>query len=399
MVKAKNGRNDRERSGWHPIVVFTLLQCLFTLAFSLYQHPTTAQTIAVGLQTTKQNGSVLFSPKNGAYVLLNEDADTIYRFRSDDAMSVTAMGDQLQVRSPYGLNSVVTQVRLIGMGTSPTFRLRMNDDKNDLEYLDDLTISANKGQLRMVDHVSIERYVGRVVQCEVGHGAEDEYYKIQSIICRTYATRHLARHASEGYDLCDSEHCQVFSGLKKTSDEVIRATSATSGLVMVDPNEQLILSAFHANCGGQTANSEDVWKESRSYLTSVNDTFCLKARSATWERSIPLGEMLAQLGFNADTTGSSGWKFEQAERRKFFVFGKDSIETAQMRRLLQLRSTYFDVHFKNGKAVFNGRGYGHGVGLCQQGAMRMAQAGYTYSQILGYYYKGVSLIPFTALKP
>ena len=70
-----------------------------------------------------------------------------------------------------------------------------------------------------------------------------------------------------------------------------------------------------------------------------------------------------------------------------------------MRRLLGLRSTYFDVDVMNDKAQLSGRGYGHGVGLCQQGAMKMAESGYTYSQILGYYYKGVSLIPITSLQP
>ncbi|HAP69792.1 MAG TPA: hypothetical protein DCR04_08725 [Flavobacteriales bacterium] len=70
-----------------------------------------------------------------------------------------------------------------------------------------------------------------------------------------------------------------------------------------------------------------------------------------------------------------------------------------MRRLLQLRSTYFDLKVNNGNVEFVGRGYGHGVGLCQQGAMEMAESGYTYSQILGYYYKGVSLIQMISLQP
>ncbi len=69
-----------------------------------------------------------------------------------------------------------------------------------------------------------------------------------------------------------------------------------------------------------------------------------------------------------------------------------------MRRLLGLRSTYFDAEFKDGQVKLTGRGYGHGVGLCQQGAMEMAQNGYTYSQILGYYYKGVSLAPISAIQ-
>ena len=358
-----------------------------------------AQDIAIGLMTRTNMTTVLFSPNESKYVLLNEKEDTIYVFKSDDAISVAIVGDRLLLKSPYGLNDTVSSVKMVGSGNSPNFRVRFNDEKRDHSYFDRLTVSALNGVLKLVNHVSIERYVARVVQSEVGYGAEEEYYKIQSIICRTYATRNLVRHVVDGYDLCDHEHCQVYSGLKPATNEVMKATSATSGLVMVDPKNELILSAFHANCGGQTANSEDVWKESRSYLTSVEDTFCIHSRSAVWDKSMPLTELITQLGFATKTGEVGDWSFNQPNRRKYFTLKTDSVETAQMRRLLQLRSTYFDLHVKDGNAEFAGRGYGHGVGLCQQGAMKMAESGYTYSQILGYYYKGVSLIPFTSLQP
>lgn len=400
MVKEKRHADHTEKSTVETMGFYRYFRCVVVLVSIILTAVTSdAQDISIGLMPRKMISSVLFSPSNGSYVLLDENADTLYRFRSDDALSISILGEQLLVKTPYGLNDTVRKASVVGNGISPSYRIRFNDEKQDHGYIDRLNVSLKDGKLLLVNKVSMERYVGRVVQGEVGHGAAEEYYKIQSIICRTYATRHLERHALDGYDLCDNEHCQVFTGLKKTSDEVVKATAATSGLVMVDPENKLILSAFHANCGGQTANSENVWKESRSYLTAVNDTFCLKSRSAVWDKSMPVTELLVQLGFATDTTGLDGWKFEQENRKKYFTLKKDSIETAQMRRLLQLRSTYFDLLIKDGKAEFTGRGYGHGVGLCQQGAMKMAESGYTFGQILGYYYKGVSLIPFTSLKP
>lgn len=347
----------------------------------------------------KKVSGLLLSPSSGNYALLNEQLDTLYRFRSDDALSVSILEGKLLVKTPYGFSDTLNKLTLAGNGTSPGFRLRFNEEKQDRNYPDDLIVQLSDDGLRVVNSVGVERYVGRVVQAEVGYGANDEYYKIQSIICRTYATRNLERHATQGFDLCDNEHCQVFSGWKKTSDEVVKATSATSGLIMVGPDNQPILSAFHANCGGQTANSEDVWRESRPYLVAVNDTFCTASRSASWEKSMPLNEFLTQVGFDADNEGLNGSEFLQSDRNKYFKLGTDSIETAQMRRLLQLRSTYFDLKIADGKVDFVGRGYGHGVGLCQQGAMKMAESGYTFGQILGYYYKGVSLIPITSLQP
>ena len=358
-----------------------------------------AQDIAVGLMNRKAISTFLFSPTDSKYVLLTEGGDTVYVFKSDDAISVSALGERLLVKSPYGLNDTVSFLQLVGSETSPNFRVRFNNEKRDYSYFDKLTVSASGEVLKVVNHVSIERYVARVVQSEVGYGAAEEYYKIQSIICRTYAVRNLERHVIDGYDLCDHEHCQVYSGLKLATNDVIKATSATSGLVMVDPKNELILSAFHANCGGQTSNSEDVWRESRSYLTSVEDTFCLKSRSAVWDKTMPVDEFITQLGFKTNAAELENWSFNHPNRKKYFTLKTDSVETAQMRRLLQLRSTYFDLKVNNGNVEFVGRGYGHGVGLCQQGAMEMAESGYTYSQILGYYYKDVSLIPMTSLQP
>ena len=379
---------------------YRLMRCVFLVVSIIAFHfsTTIAQDIAVGLMNRKTISTLLFSPTDSKYVLLTEKGDTIYVFKTDDAISISAVGEHLLVKSPYGLNDTLSSVQLIGSGNSPNFRVRFGDEKSDQTYFDKLFISASAGLLKAVNHVSIERYVARVVQSEVGYGAAEEYYKIQSIICRTYAVRNLERHTLDGYDLCDHEHCQVYSGLKPATNEVMKATSATSGLVMVDPKNELILSAFHANCGGQTSNSEDVWREPRSYLTSVEDTFCLKARSAVWDKTMPVGEFITQLGFGAKAAGLENWNFKQTDRKKYFKLETDSVETAQMRRLLQLRSTYFDLKVKDGNVEFTGRGYGHGVGLCQQGAMKMAETGYTYSQILGYYYKGVSLIPMTSLQ-
>ncbi|MCF8465202.1 MAG: SpoIID/LytB domain-containing protein [Flavobacteriales bacterium] len=401
MVKGKKDEFESVYKHENLISFRSLMRCqILVLSIVYFQTISVfAQDITVRLLERTNVSTVLFSPTDGKYVLINEKEDTIYVFKSDDAISVAIASERLLVKSAYGLNDIVSSVRMVGVGNSPNFHLRFNADKRDHSYFDRLTISVSDGALKLVNHVSIERYVARVVQSEVGYGADEEYYKIQSIICRTYATRNLVRHVVDGYDLCDHEHCQVYSGLKPATNEVMKATSATSGLVMVDQNNNLILSAFHANCGGQTANSEDVWREARSYLTSVEDTFCTGSRSAVWHKSMPVNEFVTQLGFSTNLAESADWSFKQPNRKKYFTLNADSVETAQMRRLLQLRSTYFDLQVRDGNVEFAGRGYGHGVGLCQQGAMKMAEIGYSYSQILGYYYKGVSLIPTTSLQP
>lgn len=360
----------------------------------LYASASVAQ-VAVGLFAHRPPSKIMVSPSDGNYFLLSETMDTVYTFRSDDALSIQAVGNRLAVKSVYGYSDTLNAAKLVGSGLKPSFVIR--SESKDHEYFDGLRLEARNSALMIANVVNMERYVSRVVISEVGYGANEESYKIQSIICRTYAARHLGRHSADGFDLCDNEHCQVFSGFKKETNEVVRATATTNGLVMIDPNNQLILSAFHANCGGQTANSEDVWKESRSYLISVEDTFCHTGRSARWEKTLAAQDLLAQIGFLPDSTDLSQFEFVQQSRKKRFVLRTDTLETSEMRKMLQLRSTFFDLKFSDGNAIFAGRGYGHGVGLCQQGSMKMAEFGYTYSQILGYYYKGVSLVPMSAL--
>jgi len=370
---------------------------LLTISILLLSAIAGVAQIRIGLFPQNEVNRLLVSPAEGKYYLLNSTSDTIYRFRSDDAVSLTANGNSVVAKSAYGLNDTLEIAFLIGSGNIPSFKTRVNDEKNDGIFYESLQVTAKENRLQLVNAVDVERYVSRVVMAEVGYGAADEYYKIQSIICRTYAIRNLERHAVDGFDVCDNMHCQVYSGQKHPTDEVVKATAATSGLVMLSKENDLVLSAFHANCGGQTANSEDVWKESRSYLKSVTDTFCLSSRSASWEKSIPLNEFLNQLGWK-DTTFSDSWKWDNENRERYFALENDSIQTAKMRQLFGLRSSFFDADITDGTVHLHGKGYGHGVGLCQQGAMKMAESGYTYSQILGYYYKGVSLAPISSLQ-
>ncbi|MFC2176568.1 SpoIID/LytB domain-containing protein [Bacteroidota bacterium] len=354
------------------------------------------ESILVGLLERNKIEALMFSPTSGTYVLVNAKKDTIYRLQSDDVISIAKKNGRLIIQGVYGFLDTTNAISFVGSGANPAFKLKINE--NTFTYSDDLILSVKNGGIRLINQVNIEAYVAKVVRCEVGYGAELEYYKIQSIISRTYAFKNLRRHQAEGFDLCDEEHCQVYRGDVKITKPIYEATVSTSGLVMVDTSNQLILSAFHANCGGQTCNSQNVWREKRSYLTSVLDTFCVGERSALWEKAIEKKELINQLHFKPDALNHTDFTFSQDERKFMFCIGKDSIPLNEMRILLRLRSTFFDVSCDGNNFIFKGKGYGHGVGLCQQGAMKMTTHGYNYSQILGYYYKGVGLVPYDTIQ-
>jgi stage II sporulation protein D len=167
----------------------------------------------------------------------------------------------------------------------------------------------------------------------------------------------------------------------KTKDQVILA-----------PDSTLIIAAFHSNCGGETSSSEDVWLTSQPYLKRLPDPYCIKARNAVWERKVSMTswlDMLKKSGYTGKTDDPSSFAFNQRSRLTTYETGSFTMPLRTIRSELNLRSTYFSVIPEGDTIILRGRGYGHGVGLCQEGAMEMAILGFNYRQIIDFYYAGV----------
>jgi stage II sporulation protein D len=273
--------------------------------------------------------------------------------------------------------------------------------KNEKIYGGSLSFSNNSGFLFIVNTIDLEDYLPGVLEAEVGINRPPEYYKVQAIICRTYSLSHIRRHEMEDFNLCDREHCQVYKGLSLKSTEINKAVHKTAGIVMVDADFNLITAAFHANCGGQTVNSEDVWNKKLDYLRSIKDTFCLRQKSAVWSKDISddkWKEGMKKLCSNYQSDNDSLFykedaSFMQFSRKKFYdVNPTCHIPLKDIRNTFGLKSTYFNIFYKNGQVIMNGRGFGHGVGLCQDGAIRMSKLNYSYKSILHFYYQNVSIV-------
>lgn len=256
----------------------------------------------------------------------------------------------------------------------------------------DITLLKN-GKMQLVNDVEFETYIAGVVQSEI-YGTQTDIFRIQAIISRTWALRNLKKHAADGYNFCDNVHCQAYQN-RCIRPDIMIGTIQSSGETIVDSAGNLIETPFHSNSGGQTANSEDVWKAALPYLRSVPDTFSYRMRQSDWVRTISLDRWLNyfKTKHKIDITDSalldSLTHFTQ-ETRKARLLG---IPLTRVRTDFQLKSTFFSVSVDSASmsVILHGHGYGHGVGLSQEGTIRMVSLGYSYDSILFHYYTGAVL--------
>jgi len=265
--------------------------------------------------------------------------------------------------------------------------------------------------------ISLEDYVLGVLSAEATIEDEPEALKAQAIISRTYALKNLNRHASEGYDLCSNTHCQQF--VVRAPDEireaVRRAVSDTAGRVLVDSSSRLVDAYFHAACGGMTADIGALWGVAApAYLRGVRDDYCSTGPHRNWVDRISHDQLLR--AFQSDPRTRVGHRFEDLVVTKRDSTGRVErlrIEGDMSRELRGwdfkllvgrvlgwnlIKSTRFNVSHAGQVFVFRGSGFGHGLGLCQEGAHVMARRGSDHRKILEFYFPTTSVTSVATLR-
>jgi len=244
--------------------------------------------------------------------------------------------------------------------------------------------------------------------------AAERVAQVQAILARTYALANRRRHSHEGFDLCSTTHCQVYRPSDTLSkDSLGLASSAartTAGLVIT--HEGLPINAlFHADCGGSTSDATVAWGgPTRPYLRATGDAFCLREAQTPWRFSLDGPALLRALNNDQRTrVGTHLDALQVAEEDRagrvvnVVIRGERSVSVRgeELRHVLtgrfgphSIRSARFSVERLGDQFVFEGRGLGHGIGLCQRGASARARAGHTATQIFHHYYPGTSLTQY-----
>ena len=341
--------------------------------------------------------SFTFSSDEGIYSLWANGVEvaTTAKF---PIIKLSYINDSIEVKTFENVIGRFKKIKISSPELLKAFRLKLVlPDRKPRFYQDNLIIDVEAGALKCINEITLDNYISGVVQAESGRRSYQEFYKVQAILARTFALSHLQKHAPEGFSLCDHTHCQAYFG-KTTELEIMKAVTETKGKVVVDDNLNLIEAAFHSNSGGQTANSEDVWGSRLSYLRSVNDTFSTKMPNAKWERKMAKEDWLSYLKLKHNypvQDSNARWlaiNFKQDNRKPYLEANNIRVPLKNVRTDLQLKSTFFSIIPQGDTLLFKGRGFGHGVGMCQEGAMRMAKLGYKYPDVINFYYQKTQLI-------
>jgi len=285
--------------------------------------------------------------------------------------------------------------------------------------------AENAKSIMVLNVVWVEDYLMGVVPAEIGKLTEEEIeaLKAQAIAARTYSLSRLGQYKDLGYDLEASVLDQVYNGLDGEDPVINEAIKQSAGKVITYQGN-LIHAYYHANSGGKTEYVENVWgRKEAPYLVSVDDDdFCSWAKNYSWEeiwdrqdlernlsayldslRLLPasrFGKLLDLLIKQISPSGRIEVLEVVTDSGTYRVY-KDKIRWALRRGSdpnLILPSTLFDLEIERGfdnsitSVTARGRGNGHGVGMCQTGAIGMARKGYSHKDILTHYYRGVNII-------
>lgn len=360
-----------------------------------------AEMVNIGIYHKSKITSFVFHPQQGNYSIYTEKGK-IADIDKGEIVQVSFKNQGISISSLEKDYGTFKKIRLIGTETTNSFKLKIPIYKRIRQYEDNLFIDLHNyyNYFQLINNIDIDNYVAGVVESEVGRNPPPEYFKLQAIICRTYALKNINRHTVEGFSLCDKVHCQAYHGEPK-SMLIKEAATETNGIVIVDSDINLITATFYSNCGGQTANSEDVWRSELYYLRSVKDTFCLHENNAIWSKKVPRTNWEAYLKkyeCNPDVLDNEcSLEYFQNGRERYYWKDDVKIPFVQIRQDFKLKSAQFDVEPSGSHVILKGKGFGHGVGLCQEGAMRMAKLGYTYIDILHFYYEDVHMINLESL--
>ena len=336
-------------------------------------------------------GRLQLKVKSGTYTLTAYTPDSTFTmdYGEDDVHPLYTFRGDLRLNRA-GCDSIV-------FTTSDTIEMRAWRGKNwtpTRPYLGKVTIRPNLIYLETIVKVPVEPYIAGVVEAEGGMSAEPEYHKAQAVLARTWLITNMGKHKKEGYHIKDDQSSQAFKGVPHGKHAaIISAAVAQTKDTIATYSGKPIIGFYHSNSGGQTVLPQDVWSQELPYCRAVFDPFSKKESKYRWTKDIALSDWKAYFKIAEDFDWGAFFTELPEGRQTHYTIGDQTFKLETLRRHFKLRSTYFTARVEGDAIHLEGYGFGHGVGMAQQGAMRMAVGGFQWKEILDFYFQKLTFEP------
>lgn len=255
--------------------------------------------------------------------------------------------------------------------------------------------------LKVYNHIKLKDYLSSVMVSEMPSYWHKEALKAQVICARTYALKQLEITKELEYDLNSTVADQSFKGFSIVPKFAKELIDQTKNIVVIDKYNLLAETYYSSSSGKYTATPEDSWGIAPRYYLINKKNVSEDTDLRNWQKKFDSDELNLKLGFNSKAIKPSG-KYPISK----IILEKDSAQKnlylnllnlnisligEEFRHKLSLPSTQFTVDFTENDYVFNGHGFGHGIGMSQYGAKKLAEMGKTYIEILDFYYPGTKI--------
>lgn len=407
---------------------------------------------------------VLLSAKEGFKLVKKDDKSTqLMNIYSDRIYVSISFTDSRSVDIFDASNSYITTIPADGSFVLGTDGVSIS--AAGTAYRGYIGFISGTSGLILINHLDVENYLYGVVPKEIPPLSSQEALKAQAVAARSFVYNSLKKHVAEGYNLCDTTHCQAYGGMGAEHPNTNMSVDDTFGLVATY-NGLPANTVYHSSSGGYTENSEKVWVSAIPYLRAVSDPFSANGPNSSWSivlASNQIEDKLVAAGHNIgrvegisikersesdrvtlmeiigsrDTIELTGAQFRTmmgatSFKSTLFYIGDEAASSSSVlyavdsRRTTELEVTRrgFVALGKNGETtnisdvtaigisgkkaygiknvqvvlddeyLITGKGFGHGVGMSQYGAIEMAKQGYNFEEILKYYYRNIELTIF-----
>ncbi|WP_424244879.1 stage II sporulation protein D [Elusimicrobium posterum] len=335
-----------------------------------------------------ENKSAQAVNASGGFVITDSATKKKYKLKEGGKFDITVKGGTVKAGSVSSSSGFI-----IKPSKKTTFTINGNG------YTGSLIILPATSTFNIIEETSMEEYLYGVLPYEMSYSWPLEALKAQAVAARTYTAKTLQSPVNKNFDLYSDVRSQVYKGSAKVYDSVKKAVDGTKDQVLKF-NGNLFYTYYHANCGGHTDPLP--WGGAESKIKPLNGAVCNScgdSASAKWNRTIPSADIekfLTKKGLKGSLTSVSTGKKTSNGRATTLTFkttgGTKSFSCNDFRIAVgsvKFRSCFITGIKKDGKGFnFTGRGFGHGTGMCQDGAKGMANKDKDYKEILSTFYPG-----------